>query len=114
MLNSDLSLLNEWNWCNSLIVENTVESLVFKFLCLHPATQINLNMIAAVSKHSLDGAAEQDISPHRAHLTRMEMKTFVCMPRNVQSPSRYANNESSEVFDIIKPGRRVKIKGYMQ
>jgi len=23
-----------------------------------------------------------------------------------------ANNESSEVFDIIKPGRRVKIKGY--
>jgi len=23
---------------------------------------------------------------------------------------RYANNESSEVFDIIKPGRRVKIK----
>jgi len=25
-----------------------------------------------------------------------------------------ANNESSEVFDIIKPGRRVKIKGYRQ
>jgi len=25
-----------------------------------------------------------------------------------------ANNESSEVFDIIKPGRRVKIKGYSQ
>jgi len=26
----------------------------------------------------------------------------------------YANNESSEVFDIIKAGRRVKIKGYRQ
>jgi len=26
----------------------------------------------------------------------------------------YANNESSEVFDIIKPGRRVKINGYRQ
>jgi len=25
-----------------------------------------------------------------------------------------ANNESSEVFDIIKPGGRVKIKGYRQ
>jgi len=25
-----------------------------------------------------------------------------------------ANNESSEVFDIIKPGRRVEIKGYRQ
>jgi len=25
-----------------------------------------------------------------------------------------ANNESSEVFDIIKPGWRVKIKGYRQ
>jgi len=25
-----------------------------------------------------------------------------------------ANNESSEVFDIIKPGQRVKIKGYRQ
>jgi len=28
--------------------------------------------------------------------------------------SRIANNESSEVFDIIKPGRRVKIKGHTQ
>jgi len=27
---------------------------------------------------------------------------------------RNANNESSEAFDIIKPGRRVKIKGYRQ
>jgi len=27
---------------------------------------------------------------------------------------REANNESSEVFDIINPGRRVKIKGYRQ
>jgi len=27
---------------------------------------------------------------------------------------RAANNESSEVFYIIKPGRRVKIKGYRQ
>jgi len=27
-------------------------------------------------------------------------------------PDPVANNESSEVFDIIKPGRRVKIKGY--
>jgi len=27
-------------------------------------------------------------------------------------PSRDANNESSKVFDIIKPGQRVKIKGY--
>jgi len=26
----------------------------------------------------------------------------------------FANNELSEVFDIIKPGRRVKIKGYRQ
>jgi len=25
-----------------------------------------------------------------------------------------ANNESSEVLDIIKPGRRVKVKGYRQ
>jgi len=25
-----------------------------------------------------------------------------------------ANNESSEVFEIIKPGRTVKIKGYRQ
>jgi len=25
---------------------------------------------------------------------------------------RETNNESSEVFDIIKPGQRVKIKGY--
>jgi len=25
-----------------------------------------------------------------------------------------ANNESSEVFDIIKPGRRVKIKDHRQ
>jgi len=25
-----------------------------------------------------------------------------------------ANNESSEVFDIIKPGRRVKLNGYRQ
>jgi len=25
-----------------------------------------------------------------------------------------ANKESSEVFDIIKPGRKVKIKGYRQ
>jgi len=29
------------------------------------------------------------------------------------TPQR-ANNESSEVFDIIKPGRRVKIKGHRQ
>jgi len=27
---------------------------------------------------------------------------------------RAANNESSEVFDIIQPGRRVKLKGYRQ
>jgi len=27
---------------------------------------------------------------------------------------RQANNESSKVFDIIKPGRRVKLKGYRQ
>jgi len=27
---------------------------------------------------------------------------------------REANNESSEVFDIIKPGQRVKIKGHRQ
>jgi len=27
---------------------------------------------------------------------------------------RFANNESSEVYDIIKPGRSVKIKGYRQ
>jgi len=25
-----------------------------------------------------------------------------------------ANNESSDVFDKIKPGRRVKLKGYRQ
>jgi len=24
------------------------------------------------------------------------------------------NNESSEIFDIIKPGRKVKLKGYRQ
>jgi len=27
---------------------------------------------------------------------------------------RAANNESSEFFDIIKPGRRVKMKGFRQ
>jgi len=27
---------------------------------------------------------------------------------------RVANNESSEVFDILKPGRRVRIKGHRQ
>jgi len=28
--------------------------------------------------------------------------------------NQVANNESSKVFDIIKPGRRVKIKGHWQ
>jgi len=28
------------------------------------------------------------------------------------SSDNYSNNESSEILDIIKPGRRVKLKGY--
>jgi len=32
--------------------------------------------------------------------------------RHIVAPG--ANNESSEVFDIIKPVRRAKIKGYRQ
>jgi len=43
--------------------------------------------------------------------------TIIIIPQfgpHFDSASRVANNESSEVFDIIKPGRRVKIKGYRQ
>jgi len=32
----------------------------------------------------------------------------------IEKAAPHANNESSEVFDIIKPGRRVQIKGYRQ
>jgi len=32
----------------------------------------------------------------------------------VDTDRQGAHNESSEGFDIIKPGRRVKIKGYRQ
>jgi len=32
----------------------------------------------------------------------------------LQRAAREANNESAEVVDIIKPGRRIKIKGHRQ
>jgi len=45
---------------------------------------------------------------HNAHVSASSSRasTFVSM--------KEVNNESSEVFDIFKPGRRVKIKGYRQ
>jgi len=44
---------------------------------------------------------------------RIFKQNVVGKPAN-KSVVRGANNESSEVFDIIKPGHRVKIKGYRQ
>jgi len=39
------------------------------------------------------------------------MRSFILVYK-VFTAVREANNESSEIFDIIKPGRRVEIKGY--
>jgi len=51
------------------------------------------------------------------HLSRVRSKTerlvaFIAKHSLTTIPG--ANDESSEVFDIIKPGRRVKIKGHRQ
>jgi len=34
---------------------------------------------------------------------------YIISKRTILSPAPAANNESSEVFDIIKPGRKIKI-----
>jgi len=51
-----------------------------------------------------------------SQLTRHPILTAGCMLNliNTSYPTPYANNESSEVFDIFKPGQRDKIKGYRQ
>jgi len=44
-----------------------------------------------------------------SNIVNVARELYIISKRTISSPAPAANNESSEAYDIIKPGRNVKI-----
>jgi len=69
-------------------------------------------MVVAVAYHG-GRSFTTDMISVQSKVAKWKLKLVITKAR-LNKTIQEANNKSSEVFDIIKPGRRFKIKGYRQ